>query len=375
MKWLLSLSVMAVLCVPAWAVPDRTSRPIDVVLCLDTSNSMDGLLISAKMRLWDIVSALAKIKPTPTLRVALYSYGNDTYDKNVGWVRKELDFTNDLDELYRKLNDLTTKGGTELVARVCRDALNDLHWCKDKGALKMLFVCGNEPAGQDPDVRLADVAKLAKDKGVVINGIFCGPASHPEGKDWLEFAQLAGGKFVAIDQDAAAAAKAVKTPHDADLLALNDKLNKTYLPYGNAKTRDNKAENQKVQDSNAAKAGDGVALKRAWAKCSDLYCNSSWDCCDRLKNDPKFDLKSLKEEELCDELRKVKPEEREAYVRKKIAERAEIVEQMSVLNGKRQKLVDAELKLHASAASKALDHAITGILREQAAVKGIEIPE
>src|SRR3954464_11367841 len=91
------------------------ARAIDVAICLDTSNSMDGLIGSAKAKLWDIVNDLAKVKPTPNLRVALYSYGNDGYAPAAGWVRKELDLTNDLDALYQKLFALTTHGGTEYV--------------------------------------------------------------------------------------------------------------------------------------------------------------------------------------------------------------------------------------------------------------------
>ena len=69
--------------------PKRAGKAIDVVICLDVSNSMDGLIASAKTKLWDIVNDLARAKPTPNLRVALYSYGNDGYDAKIGWVRKE----------------------------------------------------------------------------------------------------------------------------------------------------------------------------------------------------------------------------------------------------------------------------------------------
>src|SRR5215208_1243623 len=90
------------------------SKPIDLVLCLDVSNSMDGLIDSAKLRLWDVVNEMGKMKPTPRLRVALYSYGCDAYPSGTGWVRKDLDLTDDLDEVYKVLNALRTNGGTEL---------------------------------------------------------------------------------------------------------------------------------------------------------------------------------------------------------------------------------------------------------------------
>src|SRR5438093_5081115 len=148
------------------AAKPATVKNIDVVVCLDTSNSMDGLIGSAKMKLWDIVNDLAKIKPTPNLRVALYSYGNDGYDAKIGWVRKEVDLTTDLDAIYQKLTGLTTNGGTEYVARVCRDAIAQQKWSDDKHALKLIFVCGNEPASQDPEVKLKAVAESATGKGI-----------------------------------------------------------------------------------------------------------------------------------------------------------------------------------------------------------------
>src|SRR5262249_532078 len=58
----------------------QKAKDIDVVICLDTSGSMDGLIDSAKNKLWDIVNELAKIKPAPNLRVGLYSYGNNGYN-------------------------------------------------------------------------------------------------------------------------------------------------------------------------------------------------------------------------------------------------------------------------------------------------------
>src|SRR5262249_30796231 len=117
-----ALALLAALPGPAPAAAGK-GKPIDVVICLDVSNSMDGLISSAQMKLWDIVTDLGKANPAPDLRVGLYSYGHTSYDRQAGWVRKELDLTTDLDAVYQNLNGLTTNGGDEYVARVCRDAL------------------------------------------------------------------------------------------------------------------------------------------------------------------------------------------------------------------------------------------------------------
>ena len=60
---------------------------------------MQRLIDSAKIKLWDLVNDLAKAKPTPIVRVGLYSYGHNSYDPKKGWVRKEVDLTDDLDTM------------------------------------------------------------------------------------------------------------------------------------------------------------------------------------------------------------------------------------------------------------------------------------
>ncbi len=352
------------------AVEKEAAKPIDVVICLDVSNSMDGLIASAKSKLWDIVNDLAKVKPTPDLRVALYSYGHTNYDAKAGWVRKEADLTTDLDVIYQKLNALTLNGGEEYVARVCRDAIQQQKWSDDKNALKLIFVCGNEPASQDPKIKLKDVGELAVSKGIVINPIFCGNANEPDAQDWKEFAKMARGSFASINQDKGNVV--IAAPQDKELGELSSKLNSTYVAYGRAGKE--AAANQVAQDTNAAKA-PGAEPARAQAKASGLYRNEGWDLVDRLKTDPKFDIKKLKEEELCDELKKMKPEEREAWVKKKAAEREELQKKIQELAVQRETYIKAEMKKNPSKADSAFDAAIRGALRKQAADKGIKVPE
>ena len=275
---------------------ETTGKTIEVAILLDTSNSMDGLIESAKAKLWTIVNDLAKIEPTPTLRVALYQYGNDNLDRGNGWVRKELDLSGDLDEAYKMLNALKTRGGTEYHTRVTRDALNELKWSEEKDSLRLIFVCGNEALDQDKTNSPQSVAEIARKKGVFVNAIYCGKANHPEANLWKDFAAMAGGKYMNIDQDKARTQVVIKTPQDAELLKLNDKLNSTYVTYG-GKSGEEKQLNQRAQDANAAKSAPGVALDRLGTKVGALYRNDGWDLVDRMKNDAKFDIKTLKEEE------------------------------------------------------------------------------
>lgn len=359
------------------AAPEAESsgKIIEMAILIDTSNSMDGLIESAKLKLWTIVNDMAKVQPTPVLRVGLYQYGNDALDRGNGWVRKELDLTNDLDEVYKKLNALKTYGGTEYHTRATRDALNELKWSEDKDALRLIFVCGNEPLNQDKTNSPETVAEIAKKKGVFVNTIYCGRANHPEANLWRDFAAMAGGKYMNIDQEKARTQVIIKTPQDAELLKLSEKLNGTYVTYG-GKGGEDKQLNQRAQDANAAKAAPGVALERLSTKNSALYRCDTWDLVDRMKNDPKFDIKTLKEEELSDELRKIKPEDRAEFVKKKAAEREALRKQIDELNAKRTAFIQEEMKKQPkSEGDKAFDEAIRGTIREQAGTKGIKIPE
>ncbi len=364
-------TVLALLLVPAVPAAPVKGKPVDVVLCLDVSSSMQGLIGSAKLKLWDIVNDLGKAKPAPDLRVALYSYGHSTYDPKVGWVRKEADLTTDLDTVYQKLTALTINGGEEYVARVCRDALEQQKWSEDRDAYKVIFVCGNEPASQDPQVQLPDVAGLAKKKGVVVNTIFCGASEASDARDWKDLAKLAAGRFASIDHDHGTVA--IATPQDKELAELSAKLNSTYVTYG--KEGKQKAANQALQDANAVLEGAPVAAARGATKGSALYRCPTWDLVDRMKEDPKFDIKKVPVEELCDELKKMTPEEREKYVKAKMAERDALQKKIAVCNAAREAYIKAEMKKNPSAANKAFDEAVRSAIREQAAPKGIVIPQ
>ncbi|HXG10923.1 MAG TPA: vWA domain-containing protein [Gemmataceae bacterium] len=361
--------------VPAAPVPDAPApaagKPIDVVICLDVSGSMNGLIDSAKTKLWDIINDLAKAKPTPQLRVGLYSYGHTSYDPKAGWVRKESDLITDLDVIYQKLFALTINGGTEYVARVCRDAVEDQKWSEDKDALKIIFVAGNEPATQDKEVTLNEVAAKAKAKGIIINTIYCKSPQFPNFRDWEEFAVLAGGKFMIIDQNRGTVA--INTPMDKELTELGARLNTTYVRYG--KRAEEKAANQLKQDLNAAQAAPGVAAARSVTKATALYRNDDWDLVDRMKNDPTFDITKLPESELSEEMRQMTPEQRVAHVKKMAAEREAIQKQIVELNARRQAYIAEQMKKNPSAADKAFDEAVRSTLREQAAAKGIKIPD
>jgi hypothetical protein len=365
---LVLVGLLGALCAEPDATP--TTRDVDLVVCLDTSNSMDGLIGAAKQKLWDLVNTLSRGQPTPHLRVALYSYGNDSYDAKAGWVRKELDFTTDLDHVFKKLFDLKTGGGTEYVARVCRDAVRDLAWSRQRDALKLIFVCGNEPATQDRTLALADVAALATKEGIVINPIYCGGGHDPAAAGWRELGTLAKGRFANIDQGQNVA---VATPFDHKLAELANEVNATYVPYGAEGPARLKFQEQ--QTANSRGLGTANLAGRVVVQNSALYAQQGWDLVDRVKKEKGFDLTKLQDSELPETLRKMPPAERQQYVQDMLKKREAIQQQVDVLARQRQTYLRDEAKKAAATTLRRFDAVLEQTIRTQAAEKKIVIPE
>ncbi|MCI0739224.1 MAG: VWA domain-containing protein [Gemmataceae bacterium] len=344
-------------------------RDVDVALCLDVSGSMQGLITSAKNKLWDIVNELAKAKPTPRLRVALYSYGHSTYDAKKGWVRKELDLTTDLDMLYQKLFALTINGGDEYVGRVSRDAVVEQKWSEEKNALKLIFVAGNEPASQDPLVSMKQAAEIAKGKGILINPIYCGGSDDGDASSWRELAGLSGGRFASINQNQQIA---INTPVDKDLAKLANELNATYVAYGKSQW---KGANQATQTANSAQFGPANLAARVQAQNSVFYNCEDWDLVDKCKKDAKFDITKVPVDDLSEVMKNMTPEQRVAHVKEMTEKRAKLQKQIDELSVRRNDYIRDEMKRNPNPAAQAFDQALRQTLRIQAEAKGLKIPE
>ena len=346
--------------------PDEPRR-VDLAICLDTSNSMDGLIGAAKQKLWAVVNELATARPRPELRVALYQYGNNGLNSEVGWVQRVCDLTDDLDTVYGKLFKLTTNGGREYVARVVRAATEELKWSRRKDALRIIFVAGNEPATQDNKYGLEKTCTAAASKGIIINTIFCGSEATGKSTGWADAARWADGRYAAIDQDSGTIV--VNTPYDKKLAELGAKLNKTYVAYGRGGGAGRA--NQTLQDSNAAKLGAPAAAQRAAAKSSGLYRNAGWDLVDAEK-EKKVDVAKLKKEELPEEMRKMTPAERTKYIAAKAADRARLQQEIRTLSAKRDAFVRKEMANKGLSEKRSFDAALRSAVREQAEAKNFK---
>ncbi len=345
-------------------------RDVDLALCLDTSGSMEGLINGARDKLWKVVAELGRARPAPRLRVALLTYGGPDH-ASTGHVIVRQDFTEDLDTLSETLFALRTKGGTEYVGRVLHYALRDLSWSDSSlsdsgGALRIVFVAGNESADQDQERPFRKVVAEAVKREVRVNAIYCGGADDEIAAGWREVAALGKGKFAAIDHNHGTIE--VATPFDKELAELSRQLNGTYLFYG--ADRKAKKSRQEEVDKSASKAGAGIAAERAAAKAGALYRKR-----DDLVDDARekgFDLGRIAEKDLPDELKKLDPEARKAHLDKKAKERTALQTKIKELSAKRAAHIQKEMQTRGLDDSKALDRVLRDTIRDQAKDAGFE---
>jgi hypothetical protein len=344
----------------------KDDRPhIEMAILLDTSGSMQGLIDQARTQLWKIVNEFAIAERNgqkPDLKVAVYEYGKSTLPASENWVRLVVPLTNDLDVVSEKLFALDINGGEEYCGAAIQRAVTELGWSKNPRDLKCIFIAGNEPFTQGPiDYKKACAA--AADANITVSTIHCG--DHEEGIStaWADGAKLADGSYMSINHNAVV--PDIKAPQDAELAKLNEQLNKTYVAYGNEKTRKEAVDRQLAQDENAAKANQAANFGRVQFKASALYDNSRWDLCDAYCQG-KVKLEDLKEDELPDELKKLKPAERKAFIENMVTQRKQVQEQIGKLAKERETYVANERKKLAADSSNTLDKAVIDAARVQA---------
>jgi len=341
-------------------------QTIMLALLLDTSNSMDGLIDQAKSQLWKIVNELASAKcgdgSIPKIKIALYEYGNDGLPSSEGYIRQVSALTNDLDLISEKLFALRTNGGSEFCGHVIRTSLNQLDWSASSADLKMIFIAGNEPFTQG-SVSYREACALAKEKGVIVNTIYCGDFNEGMNSNWKDGAEIAGGTFMSIEQNSKTVY--VSTPYDDRLSQLNDQLNKTYVYYGS--TGSYKKDQQLVQDKNAESYGAANKAERTVSKGSHAYSNSTWDLVDASKENEQV-ISKAKDDELPQEMKGMTTDQRKVYVKGKSEARAKVQAEIQTVNKQRQ---DYIVKNTPKDQENMLDAAMINAIKSKAKTKNL----
>lgn len=339
---------------------------IQAAILLDVSNSMDGLIEQAKAQLWTMVNVMGKSKcngTTPQIEIALYEYGRDNNDPVKGYVKQISPFTSDLDKLSQDLFALTTNGGQEYCGQVIHASLNELNWDTASSNYKVIFISGNEDFLQG-NISYTIACNEAKKKGVIVNTIYCGDRLQGIREHWNLLGECGDGSFTSINSDAKP--EDIPTPYDSTLITLNNKLNGTYIYYG--ETGRQKQAMQATADANNAGINTYVGVNRIAAKSQKAtYHNAGWDLIDAKDEDQKI-LDRLDFKTLPDSLRNKNKAQLEAIINQKSNERSLIQRQIQEINKKREAFINDEKQRKArnNTNTQTLETEVERIIREQA---------
>jgi hypothetical protein len=314
-------------------------RKVQLVILFDTSNSMDGLLNQAKSRIWAIVneaSTLTYQGAPVTLEIAMYDYGNSTIPAAKNHIRKQLDFSTDLDLVSEKLFGLRTSGGDEFCPAVIVSSLKELNWSNSPQDLKLIYIAGNESFKQGP-ISTSTACELAAEKQVLVSTIFCGDRLQGINLGWKEGSDCAKGDFFNINSDAAI--QQIETPFDDQIIEQNRLLNNTYIGFGEVAV--SSKSKQIAQDQNAVSVSKMAETDRYLVKSKSSYKNEAWDIVDAHKADS-TKIALLKEDELPAEMKGMTVEQRQAFVKQKTEERSAVQKEMARLEKERSKYIEAE---------------------------------
>jgi hypothetical protein len=341
-----------------------SKKKIQVLICLDVSGSMSGLIGQAKDQLWNMVSVMGKAKnndETPEIEIALYEYGRPSNGVHTGYVKRINGFTSDLDLLSKNLFGLTIDGGDEFCGHVMYTALSELNWDPSPQNYKVLFIAGNEDFFQG-NTHYTKACQLAAQKGVIINTIYCGNRQAGIAEHWDKGAECSQGSFTNIDHNATVAD--IATPYDSTLFVLNKQLNTTYVSYGEQGSTNLDRQNE-VDELNETK-NKSAALKRVSVKGSkSLYNNSSWDLVDAYTGDTSI-LAKIDKKTLPDSLEKKSNAELLQIVNKKKEERVLIQKDIESLSKQRSGFIAAEKSKSTSGQQQTLESEVEKMIIKQA---------
>ncbi len=339
---------------------------IQVAILLDVSGSMDGLIEQAKAQLWNMVNTLGKAtcdgSVSPKIEIALYEYGRTTNDVKAGYVKQINGFISDLDSLSENLFSLKTNGGDEYCGQVIYTSLQQLQWDAAPENYKVIFIAGNEDFLQG-SLHYTKACTEAKNKGVIVNTIYCGDKMQGIREHWNLAGECGNGSFTSINQNAKE--EEMPTPYDSLLITLNGNLNSTYVTYGWA--GESYAAKQATVDVKNAQASKKQQMARIKTKASGkVYNNAKWDLVD-ADADGKLEEAIADKNSLPDSLKTKSKEEIKIIVKEKSKQRSAVNTQINELTAKRELYIIEERKKQANAKQEnTLETEVEKIIKEQA---------
>jgi hypothetical protein len=337
---------------------------VEVAFVLDTTGSMGGLLEGAKRKIWSIATAIVDSNPDADIRMGLVAYRDIGDD----YVTRKTELTTDIQDLYARLLELKARGGgdwPESVNEALDVAVNKLQWTSGSDTRRIVFLVGDAPPHMDYAQDTKYPLKVAKQKDIIVNAVLAGDARDTE-RVWRDIAQNGNGRFIPIPQDGGQVVL-IETPYDEEIIILQREINGTVIPYG-SKQLQKRTEGKTKQLSEVAAAAPAQASEMASylnkrSKATSEAVTGDGD----LVSDVfagRSKLSTIKEEDLPDNLRALKPEQRSEEVDKQMSQRKALNEKLGALVAKRDKYVaDQRAKTQPKASS--FDRVVEDTLKAQ----------
>lgn len=339
---------------------------VEVAFVLDTTGSMGGLIEGAKRKIWSIATAIVDSNPDADIRMGLVAYRDIGDD----YVTKKIELTRDIQDLYANLLELKARGGgdwPESVNEALDVAVNKLQWTAGGDTKRIVFLVGDAPPHMDyaQDTKYPVTLSVAKQKDIIVNAVLAGNAADTE-RVWRDIAQNGNGRFIPIPQDGGQVV-VIETPFDEDIIILQREINGTVIPYGpramQKRTEDKTKQLSKVAAAAPSQASEMASFINKRSKVTSEAVTGDGDLVADIGSG-RNSFSAIKDEELPDNLRSMKPEQRIDEVNKQMKQRKEINEKLGALVAKRDKYV-ADARAKAPSKPSSFDRVVEETLKAQ----------
>ncbi len=341
----------------------RMARPkpiVEVAFVLDTTGSMGPLIEGAKRKIWSIATAIVDANPAAEIRMGLVAY-RDIGDE---YVTKTYNLTTDLQDLYAKLLELRAAGGgdwPESVNEALDVSVSKLSWTQGPEICRIMFLVGDAPPHMDyaQDTKYPEVIRTAAERGITVNAVQAGGARDTE-RVWRDIAQRGGGRYIPIPQDGGQIV-VIETPWDTEIIELQGRINGTVIPYG---PRAQRSSIERKTEQLAAAAPAVASEMAGYLSKSGAAVTGRGDLVADVSAG-RQNLDAVKDEDLPDALRAMKPEQRQAAVQKNLAKRKALNESIAELVKKRDRFVMEQRKNAPAKPADSFDRAVAETLKAQ----------
>jgi hypothetical protein len=283
------------------------------------------------------------------------------------YVTKTFNLTTDIQDLYANLLELKARGGgdwPESVNEALEVGVTKLSWTQGSDICRIMFLVGDAPPHMDyaQDTKYPDVVRMARERGITVNAVQAGDA-RDTARIWRDIAQHGNGRYIPIPQDGGHLV-IIETPWDDEIIELQGRINGTVIPYGPRAQRSSVEQKTRQVAAAPRSAASEMAgyLNKSGASSGAAVTGRGDLVADVTSGREKLD--SVKDDDLPDALRPMKPEQRQAAIEKNSTERKALNERMSELVKKRDKYV-IEQRSKTPKSADSFDRAVAETLKAQ----------